>query len=252
MNQQAINITLLPLLLLLISQCFGADPSCKVSENGKNYDLSPLGKPGGEYEVPGSNGRTFVLNICNTISTTITGISAGSAAALKYPTPSRDLGRFTSSPYVSGGDLVLVYGEGDNCTTGGKHKTVLHFICNKQAGDGLPKAIYYDDCATVFSWTSDKACPLNEGSMSGTSVAFLLLFLIFSIYFLGGVFYNRYNGKFGWELIPNIEFWRSVWDRLKSIKIPFLSRRINLGQYDRVRQTGTDEHAMFSDAEEEA
>merc|ERR1712170_128463 len=50
----------------------------------------------------------------------------------------------------------------------------------------------------------------NQDMASTFGLVCLVLFLIFLAYFIVGIIVNFRHGATGWELIPQLEFWKSI------------------------------------------
>ncbi|KAJ2880845.1 Cation-independent mannose-6-phosphate receptor CI-MPR [Coemansia aciculifera] len=84
----------------------------------------------------------------------------------------------------------------------------------------------WEQCAFIFEWRTPLACVRSDKSVgnesngeddsgpSHGSVAFVVVFVVGSVYMLGGFLYNRVfnlsSGLRGIEQLPNYKFWRGA------------------------------------------
>ncbi|KAJ2158747.1 Cation-independent mannose-6-phosphate receptor CI-MPR [Coemansia sp. RSA 552] len=201
------------------------------------YDLRPLEHPGGGYQVDGyDSGYTFLLNVCSALPKADEGV----VAQWQHSGHNGSLGRLGAVPQLRGDSLILEYVGGDRCpeTPALRKSLLMLFTCDRDAdGYGHPEFVaQWAHCAFTFQWRTPAACPreqsLDEGhgpesgrsnssgddGAPGTSrgaVVFVAVFVLGSIYILGGFLYNRVlnmsSGLRGLEQLPNYRFWRAIY-----------------------------------------
>ncbi len=122
------------------------------------------------------------------------------------------------------GELLMKLSDGDKVdnSNGKKRATLIHFVCDKNNKvKNVNSLISFNICQGLnfldeidslflFSWYSKAACGSSAGSLSGWSIFFILFFTGIGIYLLGGILYNRNNGRRGLEQIPNLDFWKRL------------------------------------------
>lgn len=237
------------LALIALFAALALTNGCSLTDGSTKYDLSRLIKADGDYEIKAGT-ATYALNICKKLSSFKDFESDNAASARTDDKYKYNLGKVSENLEVKeGGDLVLVYTGGDKCNIGsGTRSTVIHFICNKNAGTGSPKYIYDNECTYLFSWTTAEACPSNLNSTSGGSAIMIILVVVIVAYFLGMALYKRAQGAVGLEQIPHIDFFRSVLAKLRGIRLPVGG---GSGEgYNRVRVGDNIEQGMLSEDDE--
>ncbi|KAL0211193.1 hypothetical protein P9112_009491 [Eukaryota sp. TZLM1-RC] len=112
------------------------------------------------------------------------------------------------------------------------YSTRIRFFCDDkldrdrsrlEAGRNFPTSYCYDDKPTIwtFDWytNSDSVCH----SMPFILVALIIIGIAIIGYFaLGALYKGVVQGMTGWELIPNIDFWSSLFSRTNQGE-PFLT-----------------------------
>ncbi|KAJ2320962.1 Cation-independent mannose-6-phosphate receptor CI-MPR [Coemansia sp. RSA 2704] len=230
-----------------ISSALGISLSdCVVSDDSGMllYDLRPLEHHGGGYIVDGyDTGYKFRLNICNVLP-----VAREQAAAAQWSRGERNgtLGRLGARPQLRGDKLVLEYAGGDPCADLPHHNqsALISFVCDRNANDGQGRPVFVAEwagCAFMFEWRTPAACSSTvradeeqgrdtgkfdkDSDASGDTdqptgasrgaVAFVAVFVLGSIYILGGFLYNRVLNTSsrlrGLEQLPNYRFWRGIY-----------------------------------------
>ncbi len=77
-----------------------------------------------------------------------------------------------------------------------------------------------DECAYFFKVRSQHACagvePHKPGSVGPGGVFSIIFFVFLSVYFIGGVFYQRtVTHARGWRQLPNYSLWAGIWSFVK-------------------------------------
>lgn len=153
---------------------------------GETYDLSPLAKPTGAWEVAvggGSEGDayTYLLNLCMPIVSDLcatpgqgacqvqVGADGSAAGAKGLGVPSAPVLSTTESGVPT---IVVEYVGGATChrTTDNRHarSTYLNLYCDQAHGIGEPTFLAENDCAYNFEWYTSAACPLSNTTVVGT------------------------------------------------------------------------------------
>jgi len=196
---------------------------CTYSNDGNNYDLSPLTNNEVDYKLTIPDPHFTIecwINVCRptvvqTCGSNSAGCeqwdSSGGKASLGQATP------FTwHSATTSGTDG---YGVMTQYTNGDAGRSMeITFICNENAGTGGP--VYVNEIPNLqynFQWATQYACPTNFGSggggggLSGGSILLIILLCVTVVYIVGGLLLNKfYRQKEGMEMFPNVEFWLQI------------------------------------------
>ncbi|GAB1599449.1 cation-independent mannose-6-phosphate receptor-like [Argonauta hians] len=139
--------------------------SCKVTDPlyKDEFDLSPLRKLTGNYEVPG-DGYNFLLNVCGTLNTDLDSCGDGTAACQTRSSDSSfvvDIGKSSDELVYEDGVLFLTYKGGkSNCHKKFTRKTLITFTCDSSV-DGTAGPHYLEekfDCTYLFEWPTKYAC----------------------------------------------------------------------------------------------
>ncbi|KAJ1742768.1 Cation-independent mannose-6-phosphate receptor CI-MPR [Coemansia sp. RSA 1086] len=204
------------------------------------YDLRPLKLQNDNYSIDGfDSGYRFELNICNVLSTETNAVGRWFRDG-----NSGIFGRLgDTGPQLRGDKLLLEYTNGDACSNVPQlnQTAIISFVCDHSVnGNGRPAFISdWASCAFMFEWRTPLACSDavaagNEQNMEtdvgdeaddsngdipeeGTSrgaVIFVVVFVVGSIYMLGGFLYNRVLNTSsrlrGLEQLPNYRLWRGI------------------------------------------
>ncbi|KAJ2683415.1 Cation-independent mannose-6-phosphate receptor CI-MPR, partial [Coemansia spiralis] len=140
--------------------------------------------------------------------------------------------------------LTLTYADGDACPQlpQRRQSAVISFVCDPEvAGTGHPVFVAeWDQCAFMFEWRTPAACssPILADGSSGLdgdadesgggaraeeashgAVAFVAIFVLGSVYILGGFLYNRVLNTSsrlrGIEQLPNYRLWSGLFRAIK-------------------------------------
>ncbi|CAL1527175.1 unnamed protein product [Lymnaea stagnalis] len=162
------------------SQGFG---NCKATNpnTGYEFDLNSLKKDEG-YTTYDRDGHEFVLNVCGWLDTKSHCING--TGNLSKSSTSVGAKKSVSSGLANGqllykdGVLVLEYKDGEKCSTAGVSRaTSINFVCDQDAGKGVP--VYIDksgDCNVYFTWETDLACETEVKCEVDTDSGFTLDF----------------------------------------------------------------------------
>uniref|UniRef100_A0A8C9ZHK2 Insulin-like growth factor 2 receptor n=1 Tax=Sander lucioperca TaxID=283035 RepID=A0A8C9ZHK2_SANLU len=153
------------------------DLLCRVRDNHKHYDLSPLTRypdVGGNWEVvdakaPKPDSR-FYLNVCHKVLQT--GAAAGCPLNASICAVDKDhgpisLGSFLSSPQRTkiGNDIRLVYTDGSFCINKKTRiQTILTLKCKPGDLESAPvlRSVSSDGCVYELEWYTAAACVLSK------------------------------------------------------------------------------------------
>ncbi|KAJ2866286.1 Cation-independent mannose-6-phosphate receptor CI-MPR [Coemansia aciculifera] len=196
------------------------------------YDLRPLARSNWEYRVDGLESEfTFTLRICDNST------QHHPIAHWQRGGDSGALGTVGGKPRKRGNKLLVEYADGDACPGAAQRNrsALISFICEAHADSeyGQPEFVAeWNQCEFMFEWRTPLACASRKlaseesnGEQSGRagegngasrgSVAFVVIFVVGSVYILGGFLYNRVfnlsSGLRGIEQLPNYKFWRGIY-----------------------------------------
>ncbi|KAJ2467058.1 hypothetical protein EV174_006450, partial [Coemansia sp. RSA 2320] len=157
------------------------DSNCIVSDgSGKVlYDLRPLARDGGYFVDGGDSGYTFTLDICRNATEHRQSDVPHITAQWQRGGAAGTLGRLDGSPRLQGNKLLIDQHADDSSN-------------DSQDGD------------------TGKGKSASRGA-----VVFVVVFVVGSVYILGGFLYNRVfnlsSGLRGIEQLPNYRFWRGIY-----------------------------------------
>ncbi|XP_074540826.1 cation-independent mannose-6-phosphate receptor [Halichoeres trimaculatus] len=155
------------------------DLLCRVRDEHKHYDLSPLTKfPGSEVngnweavdaKSPQPDSRYF-LNVCHKVLQTGDAVGCpvnASICAMDKNNNRISLGSFLSSPQKTtlGNDIRLVYTEGDFCNNKKTRiQTILTLKCKTGDLESAPilRSVSDDGCVYEMEWHTAAACVLSK------------------------------------------------------------------------------------------
>ena len=75
-----------------------------------------------------------------------------------------NLGTRIQAVDISEGGFNIAYKDGAVCDDNRRFASVVHFHCDKTAGDGGPQLLYVSDCVYHFTWDSRLACHACKSS----------------------------------------------------------------------------------------
>ncbi|KAJ2828663.1 Cation-independent mannose-6-phosphate receptor CI-MPR [Coemansia sp. 'formosensis'] len=222
------------LLLVQLALAHTSSDECIVTSSAGDvlYDLRPLARYNWEYNVDGmESGFTFSLRICDNSTERVP------LARWQRSRDSGVLGTVGGRPHLRGNKLLVEYANGDACPGAAQlnKSALISFVCDAHVNSeyGRPEFVAeWNQCAFMFEWRTPLVCAPgklvsvednggqssrgDEGNgASRGSVAFVVIFVVGSVYILGGFLYNRVfnlsSGLRGIEQLPNYRFWRGIY-----------------------------------------
>ncbi|KAJ2005713.1 Cation-independent mannose-6-phosphate receptor CI-MPR [Coemansia thaxteri] len=201
------------------------------------YDLRPLARDGGYFVDGGDSGYTFTLDICRNATEHRQSDVPHITAQWQRGGAAGTLGRLDGSPRLQGNKLLIEYADGDACpgATQFNQSALISFVCDAHvdATQSQPEFVAeWAQCAFMFEWRTPFACLNSQHaddssndsqdgdtgkgkSASRGAVVFVVVFVVGSVYILGGFLYNRVfnlsSGLRGIEQLPNYRFWRGIY-----------------------------------------
>ncbi|KAJ1732860.1 Cation-independent mannose-6-phosphate receptor CI-MPR [Coemansia biformis] len=225
-----------------------AEVPCTLTDASRQtqYDLRPLAHSTSGYDVSGhDSGFAFKLNVCGPL--VVPGADA-IGAQWYHGSQSGTLGMVNTTLHLRGDKLTMAYGDGDACPQLPqlRQSMVISFVCAQDMADyGQPVFVAeWERCAFMFEWRTPAACPSpiradegggvdgnaedddasKDGGPEGASrgaVAFVAVFVLGSVYVLGGFLYNRVLNTSsrlrGIEQLPNYRLWRGIFLAFKRV-----------------------------------
>jgi len=217
MNHYQVIIIILTIIFGSI-YCQPDSVSCKITaSDGYMYDLTPLMSQGQISQIDSDNMWTYTIAICqNTITCDIcpkagycqTGTLGGTLYT--YCIGSIEEDEITGMP--GGKGAILEYDEPKSGPEGRIGKVFINCVPGALVANKVvvsPKAV----TDYKFTFDSSAACPTGRASvMSGGSIFLIILFVVAASYVVGFVAYNYAVKKTqpGPDLLPHLEFWKSV------------------------------------------
>ncbi|KAL0233988.1 hypothetical protein PCE1_002491 [Barthelona sp. PCE] len=210
-------------ILVLLIVALGSSNTF-VATDGSFYDLSGLTKHDivGEKQLP-SGVATYWLRLgaatkqCQTqniprasvCKRDVYGVfhNAGSSNSISYR---------NYTPMNAGVKAVII--NGDRCASGASRSSIVFCSCSDRT---TISEVTEMDCSFEFRMSSPSCCPVTSGpgGIGFFGALFWFLFIASIIYFVGGSIYKYFSlGARGIEIIPNIDFWRSIPERLPKKK----------------------------------
>lgn len=196
--------------------------SCSLYTSNGFVDLGSLHRtqPGTNHEVimTDAKDKKVLMNVCGELADTAHDGCRGSAVCLVDSSTSttKKLGH-KFDLVERAGDLVMTFDDGDMCREGSRSKTIIHFSCGTDVG--TPALLgSLNACEYIFSWKTSAACPQK---VNGWMIFFWIMFSLFLAYWVIGIAYKRFILGFrGLEMVPNIDFWMRILDKLRCRKEP--------------------------------
>ena len=153
---------------------------CSVSTSQGLVDLSPLSRPGENYQVPSDGGGDFTINVCRSlVHTAISHCPYSSAACftktVEGVTDSNNLGQLASGPQVDpDGKIFITYKLGSVCLHPNDNRnhieTVIYFKCAENVTDSSPQFVDQNLCQYIFQWSHAAACPVKQAISGNCTV----------------------------------------------------------------------------------
>ncbi|XP_069788171.1 cation-independent mannose-6-phosphate receptor [Narcine bancroftii] len=135
---------------------------CRVSdpEAGFLFDLSPLTKQNGKYEVK-SEKYNFYINVCGNVSQENCEANSGACQVDRDNKKAWSLGVSNSRLSYYDGIIHLVYTNGTpyNNQQHSQRYALIMFLCDRDAGVGHPEFEEEDEHTYNFKWYTEYACP---------------------------------------------------------------------------------------------
>ncbi|XP_043858247.1 cation-independent mannose-6-phosphate receptor isoform X1 [Dromiciops gliroides] len=136
--------------------------NCRVTDSqaGFSFDLSPLTKKNGDYSV-GTGKYNFYINVCGAVSQDICLPNSGACQVEKSQRKAWNLGINSSALSYYDGMIQLSY-KGGTPYNDEKHTpraTLITFLCDRDAGIGVPEYQEEDNSTYNFRWYTSYACP---------------------------------------------------------------------------------------------
>ncbi|OBZ68375.1 hypothetical protein A0H81_11620 [Grifola frondosa] len=198
-----------------------------------------------DYEFMSPAGNKFVLNVCKPVSEDTWALKVDKpgdvAGFTRRARGDFSIGDANTTLVVRDGNPVLTMTEGSNCPNAGdmKASTAIRFICDTSVfAAGKPQLVATlppdEDtaCAFFIEWRTHVACPTHEKTASWGffSILALIIAIIFILYMIVGILYNRYVLELrGFDQIPRYSFF-SFSDTVALVR----------GFVDRVRERSSD------------
>ncbi|XP_068926465.1 cation-independent mannose-6-phosphate receptor [Petaurus breviceps papuanus] len=136
--------------------------NCRVTDTqaGFSFDLSPLTKKNGDYFV-GTEKYNFYINVCGPVSQNICPPNSGACQVEKSQTKAWNLGMKSSALSYYDGMIQLSYKNGThyNNDKNTPRATLITFLCDRDAGVGVPEYQEEDNSTYNFRWYTSFACP---------------------------------------------------------------------------------------------
>ncbi|XP_068609541.1 cation-independent mannose-6-phosphate receptor [Brachionichthys hirsutus] len=147
--------------------------TCKVTseQHDLSIDLTPLtlsstDTPYYAHSGPsdGDESYSYYLNVCGQVPTNECGEDpfVSSCQVKKSGDVKKVAGKYHNQTLrYSDGDLMLIYPDGDKCSSGFQRMTIIKFACNSTAtngGRGSPVFAGETDCTYYFNWDTAFAC----------------------------------------------------------------------------------------------
>jgi len=192
--------------------------------------------PANPYQITGSDGKTYTLTICSTLSSTLqssycpaNAICTPKASACQTFTgaPSFCLGQEGTEQWtrLTEKEITVNFTGGDPTISSGDRNWGIHVICTDTANtpsfSGEGPTGHYN-----FVWNHPCACKDackgappppsgggggGGGGLSGGSIFLIIVLCLFVVYCVAGVLFMKFKREAsGTDLIPNKDFWFSL------------------------------------------
>ncbi|XP_024912478.1 cation-independent mannose-6-phosphate receptor isoform X2 [Cynoglossus semilaevis] len=141
----------------VLSKTQGDDCRVEDAQAGFSFDLSPLTKVGGFYNLTRAN-YDYYINVCGPVKVANCNEKAGACQVEKS---SWNLGEANSHLSYYDGLIQLSYTNGTayNNLAHTQRSTLISFLCDPQAGVGAPEFQDEDKYTYNFRWYTSYACP---------------------------------------------------------------------------------------------
>ncbi|KAG7509424.1 cation-independent mannose-6-phosphate receptor [Solea senegalensis] len=141
----------------VLSKTQGDDCRVEDAQAGFSFDLSPLTKDGGFYNVTSGN-YDYYVNVCGAVKAANCPATAGACQVEKS---SWNLGEANARLSYYDGLIQLSYANGSqyNNKEHTRRSTLISFLCDPEAGAGSPEYQVEDKYTYNFRWYTSYACP---------------------------------------------------------------------------------------------
>ncbi|KAM6964907.1 cation-independent mannose-6-phosphate receptor [Aplochiton taeniatus] len=192
---------------------------CRVKDNKKHYDLSPLTRypeldsvqnwEAVYASAPDSNPQRFYVNVCHkVIQQGATSLCPEDAAicAIDQMNRTTSLGTFQSPPQrTPTGDIRLIYSDGGECGKNRKIQSIVTLKCKPGDLESAPllRSESSDKCVYELEWHTAAACVLAKTEGDGCSVQDPQAGISFDLSPLSkqnGGFYNLSSGDYDYYI----------------------------------------------------
>ncbi|KNC54259.1 mannose 6-Phosphate Receptor [Thecamonas trahens ATCC 50062] len=124
--------------------------------------------------------------------------------------------------------VVVTYENGDPCSTGVNRTIEITLLCDPEHSGELPKIVFDGEaehciyrftlssnklgyCPTTYNPSAPPSSPSKHKGPSGGTILLIVAVVFAFVYLVGGCVYKRVVvGAVGLEMIPNVDFWRSL------------------------------------------
>ncbi|KAL6079644.1 Autophagy-related protein 27 [Balamuthia mandrillaris] len=198
-------------------------------DTGNQYDFTAAASEVGEVFCYDSSGNKYLFVPCGLVDEEYCQNPQGDQSTcfegggLFLGLGKRGSAQWQSENNPTGTGFTIHLTDGD----GGRTSTIK-FVCNRDAPPSF-RCDLIEDADHRFTFTSKYGCPTNErssggdeksGGLAGGWIFIICLVCVTVVYLVGGVLWQKYKKEeSGWELIPNLQFWKAlpglVWDGCK-------------------------------------
>uniref|UniRef100_A0A673TKJ8 Cation-independent mannose-6-phosphate receptor n=1 Tax=Suricata suricatta TaxID=37032 RepID=A0A673TKJ8_SURSU len=144
----------------VLSKTEGENCTVFDSQAGFSFDLSPLTKKNGAYKVE-TEKYDFYINVCGAVSVSPCQPGSGACQVSKSDRKAWNLGLSNAKLSYYDGMIQLNYRDGTpyNNEKHTPRATLITFLCDRDAGVGLPEYQEEDNSTYNFRWYTSYACP---------------------------------------------------------------------------------------------
>ncbi|XP_006882881.1 PREDICTED: cation-independent mannose-6-phosphate receptor [Elephantulus edwardii] len=130
------------------------------AQAGFSFDLSPLTKKTGDYKVE-TEEYDFYINVCGPVTMAACGSNSGACQVAKSDSKVWNLGLSNAKLSYYDGMIQLNYKDGApyNNEKRTPRATLITFLCDREAGIGVPEYQEEDNSTYNFRWYTSHACP---------------------------------------------------------------------------------------------
>nr|XP_045014516.1 cation-independent mannose-6-phosphate receptor [Jaculus jaculus] len=144
----------------VLSKTEGENCTVFDAQAGFSFNLSPLTKKNGAYKVQ-TEQYDFYINVCGTVSVDSCQPGSGACQVSKSEKKSWNLGLSNAKLSYYDGMIQLNYRDGTpyNNEKHTQRATLITFLCDRDAGVGVPEYQEEDNSTYNFRWYTSYACP---------------------------------------------------------------------------------------------